>query len=155
MLSAVCLGIQVVSFLLVSPPNPHTFFFCIWFVLVWFICLSIQSVAYPGIVFKGGSTNSVEDRGQREWGSGGHSPLVRGSVQFAIRFDFVKLSGCRGLLRMYFPRNWEFSSALSKLRNLYATAFSHICNTGHINYRLQFIYYNTTYNIWTSIQYNK
>ena len=27
----------------------------------------------------GGSTNSVEDRGQREPGSGGGSPLVRGS----------------------------------------------------------------------------
>jgi len=27
----------------------------------------------------GGSTNSVEDRGQREQGSGGGSPLVRGS----------------------------------------------------------------------------
>ena len=27
----------------------------------------------------GGSTNSVEDRGQRDWGSGGSSPLVRGS----------------------------------------------------------------------------
>jgi hypothetical protein len=27
----------------------------------------------------GGSTNSVEDRGQREWGSGDGSPLVRGS----------------------------------------------------------------------------
>jgi hypothetical protein len=32
---------------------------------------------------EGGSTNSVEDRGQREWGSGGGSPLVRGSAQFA------------------------------------------------------------------------
>jgi hypothetical protein len=31
----------------------------------------------------GGSTNSVEDRGQRKWGSGGGSPLVRGSTQFA------------------------------------------------------------------------
>jgi hypothetical protein len=31
----------------------------------------------------GGSTNSVEDRGQRERGSGGSSPLVRGSAQFA------------------------------------------------------------------------
>jgi len=29
--------------------------------------------------FGGGSTNSVEDRGQREWGSGGGSPLIRGS----------------------------------------------------------------------------
>jgi len=27
----------------------------------------------------GGSTNSVEDRGEREQGSGGSSPLVRGS----------------------------------------------------------------------------
>ena len=35
-------------------------------------------VAYPGI-FSGGSTNSVEDRGQRERGSGGGSSLVRGS----------------------------------------------------------------------------
>jgi hypothetical protein len=76
-------------------------------------------VAYPGIFFGGGgsSTNSVEDRGQRERGSGDGSPLLRGSAQFAVRFDFVKLSGCLGLLRMYFPRNWEFGSALSKLRN--------------------------------------
>jgi hypothetical protein len=39
------------------------------------------SVAYPGTLFGGGrgSTNSVEDRGQRERGSGGGSPLVRGS----------------------------------------------------------------------------
>jgi hypothetical protein len=64
----------------------------------------------------GCSTNSVEDRGQRERGSGGGSPLVRGSAQFPIRFSFVKLSGCRGLLRIYFPWNWEFGSALSKLR---------------------------------------
>jgi hypothetical protein len=31
----------------------------------------------------GGSTNSVEDRVQRERGSGGGSPLVRGYTQFA------------------------------------------------------------------------
>ena len=38
------------------------------------------SMAYPGTFFGGGiSTNSVEDRGQRERGSGGGSPLVRGS----------------------------------------------------------------------------
>jgi hypothetical protein len=30
-----------------------------------------------------GSTNVVAERGQREWGSGGGSPLVRGSTQFA------------------------------------------------------------------------
>jgi hypothetical protein len=40
----------------------------------------------PRIFFLGGgegSTNSVEDRGQRERGSGGGSLLVRGSAQFA------------------------------------------------------------------------
>jgi hypothetical protein len=41
-----------------------------------------MTVENPGI-FSGGSTNSVEDRGQRERGSGGGSPLVRGSSQFA------------------------------------------------------------------------
>ena len=48
-------------------------------------------------VWVGGSTNSVEDRGQRERGSGGGSPLVRGSgggcnlVQ-EISFHIVKFS---------------------------------------------------------------
>ena len=58
----------------------------------------LQPVAYPGILFVGGgSTNSVEDRGQRERGSGGGSPLVRGSggscnlVQ-EISFHIVKFS---------------------------------------------------------------
>jgi hypothetical protein len=39
----------------------------------------------PEIFFgeAGGSTNSVEDRGQRERRSGSVSPLVRGSTQFA------------------------------------------------------------------------
>ena len=56
------------------------------------------SVAYPRIFFGGGgSTNSVEDRGQRERGSGGGSPLVRGSgsrcnlVQ-EISFQIVRFS---------------------------------------------------------------
>ena len=45
----------------------------------------------------GGSTNSVEDRGQREWGSGGGSPLVRGSAGSCnlvqeISFHTVKFS---------------------------------------------------------------
>jgi hypothetical protein len=40
----------------------------------------LNPVAYPGIFSGGGgSTNSVEVRGQRERGSGGGSPLVRGS----------------------------------------------------------------------------
>jgi hypothetical protein len=66
----------------------------------WRATNGLQSVAYPqffsgglhqeffrGVYtrnfFRGVSTNSVEDRGQRERGSGGGSPLVRGSTQFA------------------------------------------------------------------------
>jgi hypothetical protein len=54
------------------------------------------SVAYPGFFrggllqdffSEGGSTNSVEDRRQREGGSGGGSPLVRGSTQFANEWN--------------------------------------------------------------------
>jgi hypothetical protein len=59
------------------------------------ICIS-RAVAYPDFFFFswgvftpviffffwGGSTNSVEECGQRVRGSGGHSPLVRGSTQF-------------------------------------------------------------------------
>ena len=57
-----------------------------------------QSSGVPRNFFGGGSsTNSVEDRGEREWGSGGGSPLVRGSggscnlVQ-EISFHMVKFS---------------------------------------------------------------
>ena len=41
----------------------------------------VSASGVPGNFFSGGggSTNSVEDRGQRERGSGGGSPLVRGS----------------------------------------------------------------------------
>jgi len=59
----------------------------------------ILTVAYPGILFggRGGSTNSVEHRGQRERGSGGGSPQVRGTggscnlVQ-EISFHILKFS---------------------------------------------------------------
>jgi hypothetical protein len=40
----------------------------------------VWPVAYSGIFFREGSTNSVEGR---ENGSGGCSPIVRGSAQFA------------------------------------------------------------------------
>ena len=55
-------------------------------------------VAYPGIFFGGGgSTNSVEDRGQRDRASGGGSPLVRGfggscNLVQEISFHIVKFS---------------------------------------------------------------
>ena len=62
-----------------------------------FIHVSPHTVAYPRIFFGWGSTNSVEDRGERELGSGDGSPLVRGSggscnlVQ-EISFHTVKFS---------------------------------------------------------------
>ena len=55
-------------------------------------------MAYQGTLFgEGGSTNSVEDRGQRERGSGGGSPLVSdsgGSCNLVqeISFHVVKFS---------------------------------------------------------------
>jgi hypothetical protein len=46
------------------------------------------SSGVPRIFFSwGGSTNSVEYRRQREWGSGGGSPLVRGSTDFATEWN--------------------------------------------------------------------
>jgi len=52
----------------------------IWGFLQQILKIVDGTVAFPGILFGGGSTNSVEDRGQkRERGSGGASPLVRGS----------------------------------------------------------------------------
>jgi len=56
------------------------------------------AVAYPGFFLGGGgSTNSVEDRGQRERGSGGGNLLVRGSGRRCnlvqeFSFHVVKLS---------------------------------------------------------------
>jgi hypothetical protein len=55
-------------------------------------------VAYPRILFEGGgSTNSVEDRGHRERGSGGGSPIDWGSGDSCnlvqeISFNIVKFS---------------------------------------------------------------
>jgi hypothetical protein len=45
----------------------------------------------------------------------GGSPLIRGSAQFANEETRILIR----LLRMYFPRNWEFGSALSKLMPLF------------------------------------
>ena len=60
--------------------------------------MPLPAVAYPGILFGGGgSTNSVEDKGQTGRGSGGGSPLVRdsgGSCNLVqeISFHIVKVS---------------------------------------------------------------
>ena len=65
-----------------------------------------RPVAYPGILFGGGSTNSVEDRGQRERESGDGSPLVRGSggscnLVREISFHIVKFSQFFATLRLF------------------------------------------------------
>jgi len=65
-------------------------------------------VAYPGILFGGGFQQivEVEDRGQREQGSGGSSPLVRGSggscslVQ-EISFHIEKILLIFGTLKLF------------------------------------------------------
>jgi hypothetical protein len=58
----------------------------------------------PRIFFFGeSSTNSIEDRGQRE------------RVPFSLQMSEIRI--LIRLLRMCFPRNREFGSALSKLRN--------------------------------------
>ena len=67
-------------------------------VRVWNSVARLVTVACPGILIGGGgSTNSVEDRGQRERGSGGGSPLFRGSGRSCnlvqeISFHIVKFS---------------------------------------------------------------
>jgi hypothetical protein len=52
------------------------------FMLCW-PCFTISGINRFFFGGGGGSTNSVEDRGHREKGSGGGSPLVRGSAKFA------------------------------------------------------------------------
>ena len=65
--------------------------------IVTIMMLACSGVPRNFVRVGGGSTNSVEDRGQKEWGSGGGSPLVRGSggscnlIQ-EISFHIVKFS---------------------------------------------------------------
>ena len=69
--------------------------------------MQTYAVVYPGILFRGGgSTNSVEDRGQRQRGSGGSSPLVRGSggscnLVKEISFRIVNFFLIFGTLRLF------------------------------------------------------
>jgi hypothetical protein len=47
----------------------------------------VVEVGFAGIFFGEGSTNSVEDREQRDWRSEVGVPLVRGSTQFANEWN--------------------------------------------------------------------
>jgi hypothetical protein len=85
----------------------------------------LGTVAYPGIVsarggggvtriLSGGcSTNSVDDREQRERGSGAGSPQSGVPLNLQMNATHILII----LLRIYIPRNYEFGSALAKLRN--------------------------------------
>jgi hypothetical protein len=79
--------------------------------------LSVVCVVYCKVQVSatswGGSTNSVEDKGQKERGSLGGTPYSG----FWLNLQMSKIRILIRLLRMYFPRNWEFVSAPSKLRN--------------------------------------
>jgi hypothetical protein len=54
-------------------------------IIVWGGQKTISGVTISCVprIWGGGSTNSVEERGQRERGSGGSSSLARGSALFA------------------------------------------------------------------------
>jgi hypothetical protein len=101
--------------------------------------------------FGGISKNSVEGKGQRERGSGGDSPLVRSSTQFAMNETHILIT----LLWMYIPRIWEFGSALSKLRNFVRGGVwtpkppppRYAAVTNYINEQLVWILGYTLYNI--------
>ena len=60
--------------------------------------------------------------------------------------------------QLFFPadgRNWLlWDIVCCRFVCLFVYPFRHTCYIGHINYRSQFIYYNITYNIWKSTQYN-
>jgi hypothetical protein len=71
------------------------------------------AVAYPVLLF-GGSTNSFEDKGQRVRGSAGRSPYSEVPLNLQMSETRILIK----LLRMCYPLNWEFGSALSKLRNV-------------------------------------
>jgi hypothetical protein len=72
-----------------------------------------MSVVCPGIFSVGGFTNSVENRGQIERGSGDGSPYSGVPLNLQMNETHILIR----LLWMYIPQNWEFSSALVKPQN--------------------------------------
>jgi hypothetical protein len=74
----------------------------------------ILPVAYPGIFFGGVgvSANSVEDRMQREGDLGAVAPYSGVLLNLEMSETLILIR----LLLVYFPWNWKFSSAFSKLQ---------------------------------------
>jgi hypothetical protein len=69
------------------------------------ILLYSKPVAYPGILFGGGSTNSDEYREKGIW----LAIAPQSGVPLILQMHETRI--LIRLLRMYFPRNWEFGSA--------------------------------------------
>jgi hypothetical protein len=74
----------------------------------------MKTVTYPGF-FRGGCVQQIQLRteGRENGDLGAVAPYL------GVPFNLQMSETCIliRLLRMYFPRNWEFGSALSKLRN--------------------------------------
>ena len=66
----------------------------------------------------------------------------------SIDFSIARMYYCR-LTRMAFTLTVIASVPISGYSSMHYTR-----NIGQVSYTLQYIYYNTTYNIWTSIHYN-
>jgi hypothetical protein len=98
--SQICLEVDTVALpvlpffpVTVSPPVLHRFIHC-----RRSTTLTISGVPRNFVRFGGGSKDSVEERGQRERGSGGGSPLVRGSAKFCKWVNPAFLLGCYGCI---------------------------------------------------------
>jgi hypothetical protein len=79
----------------------------------------IEAAAYSGILFEwgGGGGRVYQIQLRTEGRENGDLGAIAPSQGFPLN---LQMSGTRiliRLVRMYFPRNWEFGSALSKLRN--------------------------------------
>jgi hypothetical protein len=71
-------------------------------------------VAYTGILFGGGGSKiRVRTEGRENGDLGAAAP--KSGVPLNLQMSETRI--LIRSLRMYFPRNWEFGSALSKLRN--------------------------------------
>jgi hypothetical protein len=80
-----------------------------------------QTVAYPGILFRKGGCQQIQLRTEgKENGDLGAVPPLSGVL---LNLQMSEIRILIRLLRVYFPRNWEFGSALSKLRNFGGRGF--------------------------------
>jgi hypothetical protein len=67
----------------------------------------------PGYIFRGAQQIQLRTEGRENRDLGAVVPLTGLPLNLQISETRILIM----LLRVYFPRNWEFGSALSKLRN--------------------------------------